>query len=210
MVAGIRHLSEKEARNGALPAILGSSAWVQVPRTVIGIARDNEDASLSHVQCLIGNRLPPETPGRIFRTEGVKLDGLENEVTRAVWVGDSTKSVETLLGEGASTAGVESSKSQAARELILDALEAAPGRRIASDELDARIAEEAALSAKTVRNLRGDLAGAGLVRAEPERDEHGKTSRWFVVRTNAPRPVPDPRELREPDSETAHPRIWLT
>jgi len=97
MVVGVRHLSEKEAKAGAIAAILGASAWVQVPRAVIGIARDRGDARVSHIQCLAGNRLPPETPGRAFRIDGVVLEGLENEVTRAVWSGDSTESVEDLL-----------------------------------------------------------------------------------------------------------------
>lgn len=183
MLAGVRHLSEKECKNGAIAAILGASAWSQVPRVVIGIARDNEDARVSHVQCLGGNRLPPETPGRTFRIEGVLLDGLENEVTRAVWTGDSTKSVETLIGEGRK----EPSKSSAARELILDTLEAAPRRRVESDELDALIARETGLAAQTIRNLRAGLKNEGLIRSVPAKDETGQVERWLIERTNAPR-----------------------
>ena len=171
MLAGVRHLSEKECKNGAIAAILGASAWSQVPRVVIGIARDNEDARVSHVQCLAGNRLPPETPGRTFRIEGVLLDGLENEVTRAIWTGDSTKSVETLIGEGRK----EPSKSSAARDLILDTLEAAPRRRVESDELDALIARETGLAAQTIRNLRAGLKNEGLIRSCPPRT---KRDRW--------------------------------
>ena len=183
MLAGVRHLSEKECKNGAIAAILGASAWSQVPRVVIGIARDNEDARVSHVQCLAGNRLPPETPGRTFRIEGVLLDGLENEVTRAIWTGDSTKSVETLIGEGRK----EPSKSSAARDLILDTLEAAPRRRVESDELDALIARETGLAAQTIRNLRAGLKNEGLIRSVPAKDETGQVERWLIERTNAPR-----------------------
>ena len=32
MAFGVRHLSEKECSQGTLAAILGTSAWVQVPR----------------------------------------------------------------------------------------------------------------------------------------------------------------------------------
>ena len=183
MVFGVRHLSEKECSNGALAAILGASAWVQVPRAVIGIARDNEDASLSHIQCLSGNRLPPDTPGRTFRIEGVLLAGLENEVTRCVWIGDSTKNVETLIGETRK----EPSKSDAARELILDMLEAAPDRRVESDELDALVARETGLKAQTIRNLRAALKNEGLIRSVPEKDDGGQVERWLIERTNAPR-----------------------
>lgn len=200
IVVGIRHLSEKETGNGAIAAILGASAWVQVPRAVLAIVSDNDDPSISHVQCIAGNRLPPDTPGREFRIEGVLLDGLENEITRAVWVGDSTKNVEALLGESRQR---PSSKSAAARELILDALEAAPGRRIESDELDARIAEEIGLATQTIRNQRADLKNAGLIRPVSEKDEAGHVVQWFIERTNAPRkqgvsvtgqPVTDSRE----------------
>jgi AAA domain len=194
MVIGVRHLTEKEARAGVLAAILGASAWVQVPRVVIAIARDSSEG-VSIMQCVSGNRMPPGTPGRVFRIEGVRVDDLENEVTRAVWIGDSTKDVETLIGE---PAGKEPSKSEVARELILDALEAAPDGRIESDELDARIARETGLAAQTVRNVRADLKNDGLIRPRPERDESGTTiERWFIERTKADRPTTAtvPRDL---------------
>ena len=98
MAFGVRHLSEKDCSRGVLAAILGASAWVQVPRAVLAVARDNEDPDISHIQCVAGNRLPAGTPGRMFRIEGVLLPGLENEVTRATWLGDSSKDVETMLG----------------------------------------------------------------------------------------------------------------
>ena len=183
ILVGVRHLTEKECKGGALAAILGSSAWVQIPRVVIGIARDNEDARVSHVQCLSGNRLPPETPGRRFEITGAMLDGLENEVTRAVWMGESTKSVETLIGEERK----QPSKSDAARALILDVLENAPNQRLESDELDARVADETGLAAQTIRNLRGELKKVGLLRPVPVKDEAGQIECWLIERTNAPR-----------------------
>ena len=53
----------------------------------------------------------------MFRIEGVKVEGLENEVTCASWIGDSHKDVETMLAAG------KTSKSAQARDLILDILE---------------------------------------------------------------------------------------
>src|SRR5205823_2981620 len=44
---------------------------------------------------------------------------------------------------------------------------------------------------KTVKNVRSDLAAAGLVRSVPDKDESGQVLRWLVRRTNAPR-KPDP------------------
>ena len=187
MVIGVRHLSEKECKNGAIAAILGASAWVQVPRAVIGIARDDENASVSHIECLIGNRLPPGSSGRTFQIEGVLLEGLENEVTRTRWIGDSTKSVETLIAE----ARKAPSKSDHARVLILDALEDAPGRWIESDELDSRIAQKTGLASQTIRNLRAGLKNEGLIRSVPQKDEFGSVERWLIERTNAPRPETD-------------------
>lgn len=186
MAFGVRHLSEKDGRRGVLAAILGSSAWVQVPRAVLAVARDNEDPDVSHIQCVAGNRLPAGTPGRMFRIDAVLLPGLENEVTRATWLGDSSKDVETMLGN--SNFKGPSSRSEAARELILDVLDAEGPRE--SDAFDARIARETDLSVKTVRNIRSDLSGAGLIKAHPlQRHEDGTVARWGVARTLAPREV---------------------
>jgi hypothetical protein len=180
MAFGVRHLTEKECKGGALAAILGSSAWVQVPRAVLAIVRDDEDPRTSHIQCVAGNRLPPDTPGRMFRIEGTVLPGLENEVTRAVWLGDSTKDVEQMLG-----AAKPPSNSDKAKDLILDILEQDGEQE--SDTLDARVARETGLAAKTVRNQRVALKDEGLVKAFPEKDETGAIERWMVCRTQAPR-----------------------
>ena len=182
MVFGVRHLSEKDASRGALATILGSSAWVQIPRVVLAVVRDDEDPAVSHVQVIAGNRLPAGSTGRMFRIEGVLLEGLDEEVTHAVWLGESTKDINSMLMPSQEK---EPSSSKAARELILDELEQAT--RIESDTLDARIAEATGLTVKTVRNLRGQLADAGLIRATPDKDEDGTVLRWWVLRTNAPR-----------------------
>ena len=183
MVVGVRHLSEKEASRGVLAAILGSSAWVQVPRAVIAVVRDDEDEQVAHIQCVAGNRLPPGTPGRAFRIDGVLLDGLASEVTRATWIGDSGKNVEDLLA----SASDGRSRSAEARDAILDALEAAPDMQMESDALDSLVAAQTGLSAKTVANQRTQLRKAGLVKPVPQKDDDGTVERWLVVRTQAPR-----------------------
>jgi bifunctional DNA primase/polymerase-like protein/AAA domain-containing protein len=176
---GVRHLSEKDCSRGVLAAILGASAWVHVPRAVLAVAKDNDDPNVSHIQCVAGNRLPPETPGRMFRIEGVLLPGLENEVTKAVWLGDSSKDVESMLAQN------KTSKSGNARELILDILEGEGEQE--SDALDARVAREAGIAAKTVRNLRTELKDEGLIKSFPEKTESGTVDHWVVSRTQAPR-----------------------
>lgn len=183
MVFGVRHLTEKEAKQGVLAAILGSSAWVQVPRAVLAVAKDDDDSEISHVQCVAGNRLPPGTPGRMFRIEGVLLDGLENEVTRVAWLGDSSKNVEAMLS---SSGGKQPSKSANARELILDILDDEGQQE--SDAFDARIADAIGIAAKTVRNLRGELGKAGLIKAVAgDKNDDGTVAKWYVARTLAPR-----------------------
>jgi hypothetical protein len=182
MVIGVRHLSEKESSHGVRAAILGTSAWVQVPRVINAVLADPEDPQLAHVQCVVGNRQRAGTLGRMFRIEGVTLPGFENEVTRAVWAGDSTKDVETLLGSSGAKAP---SNSGAARELILDILETEGDQE--SDALDARVASEFGISAKTVKNLRSILSDEGLIKSQQVRDEYGQVVRWNVVRTAAPR-----------------------
>jgi hypothetical protein len=96
---GVRHLTEKEAKSGLLAAILGSSAWVQVPRAVIALARDPQDAALVHMQVVAGNRMPPGTPGRRFRIKPVTVETDEgpSEVSCAFWEGESNVDVEELL-----------------------------------------------------------------------------------------------------------------
>ena len=213
ILVGVRHLTEKEASRGILAAILGSSAWVQIPRAVVAIVRDDQDAEIAHIQCVAGNRLPPDTPGRAFRIVGVKLDGLENEVTRADWIGDSTKDVNALLEQQPTK---KTSKSDTARELILDLLEQASATQIESDALDAQVAASIGISVGTVRNLRTELKDAGLIKPVPIRDEFGTVERWMVARTLAPRQITsqittpeDPASEPDHDSSTPKSEKWL-
>lgn len=183
MVFGVRHLTEKECKGGLVAAFLGSSAWSQVPRAVIAVVRDNEDPQISHVRCILGNRLPAGTPSRMFRIEGVLLPELENEVTRGTWIGESNKDIEEMFAKGSDK---QPTKSASARELILDVLESEGDQE--SDALDARVARETGVAAKTVRNLRGDLKNEGLIKSfVGERNEDGTVAKWLVGRTQAPR-----------------------
>jgi hypothetical protein len=179
MILGVRHLT-KVRIHGALASVLGSTAWVDVPRAVLAFARDDEDEMVFHVQVVAGNR-SGRTAAQSYRIELCDV-GLEEPITCAVPIGESLKSVDDLLGAPRST-----SKSADARELILDILESDGAQE--SDALDARVAAETGLTAKTVRNLRGELRNAGLIKSIPESDElSGAVARWKVVRTSAPRP----------------------
>jgi hypothetical protein len=179
MIVGVRHLAKLRI-HGALAAVLGSTAWVDVPRAVLAFAHDDEDEMVFHVQVVAGNR-SGRTAARAYRIE-LRDVGLKEPITCAVSIGESLKSVDDLLA-----APRRESKSADARELILDILETDGDQE--SDTLDARIAAETGLTAKTVRNLRGELVNAGLIKSIAESDElFGAVARWKVARTAAPRP----------------------
>lgn len=177
-IIGVRHIG-KSRLNGALAAVLGSTAWVDLPRAVLMFAPDDEDDQVFHVQVVAGNR-SGRTAAQSYRIE-LRDVGLLEPVTYIVELGDSHKDVDDLL-----TAKRRSTKSQSARDLILDILERDGDQE--SDALDARVAEATGLNARTVQNQRVELKNAGLVRNVPVRDEiGGEVKRWTVVRTGAPR-----------------------
>jgi hypothetical protein len=181
IVVGVRHLTSKEIRGGVLAGVLGSSDWINIPRVVLALIHDDRDEDLRHLTVVTGNRVKGGA-GRLYRIEGVKPANGGEEVTRAVLVGDSHKHADELL-ENAQPA----SRSSRARDLILDALEQAPGMQIEADTLDAQIANETGLATRSIRNQRVQLKSDGLIRNLPEKDEHGTVTRWIVARTNAPR-----------------------
>jgi hypothetical protein len=178
LVIGVRHPGKDRSR-GAVASILGSTAWVDTPRAVVMVATDDEDPDIRHIQVVAGNR-SRNGSARSFRIEEAAVDGLEEPVTLAVELGESAKSVDTLL-----SAKGRDSKSSAARELILDILEDDGEQE--SDTLDARVASETGLAAQTVRNQRAALKNAGLIKVYPDKDENGTVTRWTVFRTQAPR-----------------------
>lgn len=182
MVFGVRHLG-KDSSRGALASVLGSTAWVDVPRCVILMAKDDEDDMLFHYQVVAGNR-GPRSSGRALRLELVDVPPA-TEITLTVPEGESAKNVEHLLGGGV-TGPMPESKSGRARELILDILDEDGPQE--SDAFDARIASETGLSAKTVKNVRSGLSNDGLIKAHPlQKNEDGTVARWGVSRTLAPR-----------------------
>lgn len=186
MVFGVRHLG-KDSSRGALSAVLGSTAWVDVPRCVILMAADDEDTHLFHYQVVAGNR-GPKSAGRALRLELVDVPPA-TEITLTVPEGESAKNVEHLLGGNKTGGGMPESKSARARELVLDILDAEGPQE--SDAFDARIADETGLNTKTVKNVRSQLSAEGLIKAHPlVKNEDGTVAKWGVGRTFAPRPEP--------------------
>jgi len=176
-IIGIRHLG-KNRMGGALASVLGSTAWVDLPRAVLAFAKDDEDEMVFHVQVIAGNR-SGHGAGEAYRIE-LRDVGLEEPVTYAAHIGTSTKDVDDLL-----TADRTTPKSKDARGLLLDILDTEGEQE--SDALDARVARETGLAARTIRNLRSELKAAGLIRAVAQRNDDGSVGRWIVARTAAPR-----------------------
>jgi AAA domain-containing protein len=179
LLIGVRHPGKDRSR-GAVASILGSTAWVDTPRAVVMIAQDDQDPLLRHIQVVAGNR-SLNGSAQAFRIEAVDVPGLDEPITRAVELGASGKSVEDLLARER-----PESKTSNARTLILDILDDEGAQE--SDQLDARIASETGLAAKTVKNARTKLKDEGLIKVQPEKDDLGTIVRWNVSRTQAARP----------------------
>ena len=143
------------------------------------IAVDDENPAVRVIQVVAGNR-SANGAGVQFRIDAVDVPGLTEPITVAVDLGESSKDVDDLLA-----AKKEEPKSVRARELILDILEDGEQE---SDALDARVARETGLSARTARDVRMSLGHEGLVKAHPEKDEDGTVTCWKVSRSAAPRP----------------------
>src|SRR5205823_2674868 len=129
-----------------------SVEWVNVPRAVIAIAKDDEDTSIRHVQVVAGNRVPEGEAGESFRVEAVHLaDAIPEHlppdwpddaapVVRATAFTGSSKDVEDLLSANRTEREGPVSKTRQAQMMILDSLEAAKGW-VESDALDAQVAQ---------------------------------------------------------------------
>jgi hypothetical protein len=179
LIVGVRHPGKDRSR-GALISILGSTAWVDTPRAVVMAAKDDVDKDVRHIQVVAGNRARNGN-ALSFRIEEARVAGLDEPVTLAVELGESCKSVDALLSEHEG----KNTRTGEARELVLDILSFEGDQE--SDALDARVAGETGLAAQTVKNVRKELVGDGLIKAYPDKDETGAIVRWNVGRTQAPR-----------------------
>ncbi len=164
-----------------------AKTWTDASRHVLLAAADRDDEDVRHVEVFKTN-IARVGYGHAFRilTRPVRVfdpdtDAWVSEaIPYLVDLGESGESVEELLG-----AKPSESKTSDARELILDILEGEGEQE--SDGFDARVARETGLAAKTIRNTRGALVNEGLIRAQPDKDEHGEIVCWKVYRTAARR-----------------------
>ncbi len=182
-ILGIRHITTKEAKGGALSHILGSTAWIGVPRVVLAAVKDPDQGDLVHVHPIKGNRVPVNESGRRYQLEGRLIEGFTETVVAARDRGSSQADIDTLLaGEGASA-------SERAGDIILRLLSESNGE-MESDALDAATAEQTGLAVSTLRKVRTKLRDQGAIRFSPDKAEDGTVKSWRVKLTNA---ISDPR-----------------
>jgi hypothetical protein len=125
LLIGVRHYGKDRSR-GALASILGSTAWVDTPRAVVAIVADNEDDRVRHIQVVAGNR-SLNGSARAFRLDAVAVAGLDEPITLAVDLGESSKNVDDLLApQHDADDGVSDAELQAA---IVEALTTGPKNR---------------------------------------------------------------------------------
>lgn len=188
VVLGVRHIG-KSRQNGALASVLGSVAWVDLPRAVLMFARDDEDEMVFHVAVAAGNR-SGHGAGQAFRIE-LRDVGLKEPVTCAVALGESTKSVDDLLATNRPERG---QKRADVKELILRELAAGPQTL---DRLKYVGASEAGASGETVYRAANELKAEG--KAKPRNNGPGTKWYWHL----------EPGALASSD-EAANPHGYMT
>jgi hypothetical protein len=144
LLIGVRHPGKDRSR-GALASILGSTAWVDTPRAVVMIAVDDEDELVRHIQVVAGNR-SLNGSAQAFRIEAVDVEGLTEPITRAIALGESSKSVEDLVGT-TPTGGKARVSSDLVQSTVLEALSTGEKSR---GYLDAVCADELGVNPDTV------------------------------------------------------------
>lgn len=190
-VIGVRHLTVKEAKGGALAAILGSTAWVGVSRVVLAAVADEQKNV--HVHPIKGNRVPTQEAGRKYRLEGMQVADLEESVVRAIEMGESTEDIDELLEKSTKKSLPPTKRKQI--EAAMVKLLRSKGGEMESDKLDSEVAQSVGTSVEYVRKHRGVMkTDLGWLRVYPDRDGD-RITKWMVTLTNA---APNNSDLDDP------------
>jgi hypothetical protein len=177
LLIGVRHPGKDRSR-GALASILGSTAWVDVPRAAVMIAKDDEDPLVRHIQVVAGNR-SLNGAGQAFRIDAVDVPGLKEPITVAIALGESAKSVDQLLNEEPTRGGNRIS-AEDVQALILRELTTGAKSR---DYLDAAAKDELDVNPDTVyKSGLTPLREAGQVKAS----KGGMNAGWQWTLTEDP------------------------
>lgn len=172
MVIGVRHL-RKDSTTGALAGVLGSTAWVDLPRAVIVMARDNINENRFHMELVKGNRGPLAGSGRVFDLELVEFDDLEEPITRVVRNDEATfKSVDSLLAAP--------TKFNRALSALLDILPAFPGT-MPAEEAKEEVCSQVECGKDTVYNAFKALVKEGRAAFATSGWGAEKETNWYLV-----------------------------
>ncbi|MGV0699138.1 AAA family ATPase [Mycolicibacter sinensis] len=136
VVLGIAHL-KKDRGGDVVDALMGSSAFGEVPRCVFGFAKDPDSADEHRIMSQAKNSAGREDLSIAYQLTGTTVttdSGKTAEVPRFVVVGDSDRRVEDVLADAAG--GRKTSKGDLAAEW-LKGFTAAAGRPIESANVKA-------------------------------------------------------------------------
>lgn len=158
LVLGVRHM-RKDADSGALAAVLGSTAWVDLPRNVIIMVRDPEDTSVVYQDVLKQNRAAMGDTGRVYQISGVDItldDGVEDNIGLMRPALDiDFKDLDSIVGKRKNTA------KRAIEDTIIELLRNATGREMYVNELDSLVVSRVGAAKGTVENVRSRMT-AGM------------------------------------------------
>jgi hypothetical protein len=185
LVIGVRHYG-KNTERGALASVVGSQAWSAVPRQFLGVSDDNVEDDVFHVQVKRGNRLRRGTDSRSFRIEGVDSPVGGEPVTRAVWLEGPGKDVDEMLSSD--TRG--NTKGRRAQMTVLSMTEKVMDvdGKIESGKVTRDAMAATGACERTVTDAKTALKKAGLIKFVPDKDGSGKVLKWYIKRTDEPRP----------------------
>lgn len=130
-IIGVRHLG-KSLDRGPLESVLGSAAWVNTPRAVLGLAQD-EDTKVATLEVLAGNRVR----GRVsfdFKVNEARVEGVAEPVSKVDPVGISGSSIADVLKRE------KGSKVPLVKEWVLDKLSG--GGEFSKEQLVPEIREQ--------------------------------------------------------------------
>jgi hypothetical protein len=150
LILGVRHM-RKDAGSGALAAVLGSTAWVDLPRNVIVMVRDPDDKSIVHQSVEKQNRAEMGEEGRVYKISGVEVDGVDGTI------GKMTIDLLTDFRHPDSIVGKRGSSDAATAKRTMMAILSENGGDMLSDDLDAQVAGRVGCSTKTAKNARSDM-----------------------------------------------------
>ena len=173
-VIGVRHIG-KNIERGMLESVLGSAAWVNTPRAVLGIAQD-EDEKVVTLEILIGNRVRDRSAFD-FRLDEKSVRGLDEPVPHVVPKGESMQSMESVLQK----AKGRESKVPQVKEWLIELM--ADGTPMTKHGVIDECMERFGVGMASITRACADLKEEGkLVWIPPAKDEHGKFAegaKWY-------------------------------